>query len=214
MKKIGLLIILCLFPYLGNTQNYYKNSTDVYYNMDTVGSILTESLHLPIIEVINSDLLSKIEKCVNNYEKKVIMTPDSSGTYFGVTIFGGRLEDTTISISPEANFYLSSFCKGRRETNEFYKEMHLKEKVLVYYQNIYIGCFYYRNYLFIVMSNSITDTSLVQQYFNNTSDYICLKLYESPKLLFYKDKDIYYLMGCSYKIKKNKKGKISFETNE
>src|SRR5690554_302624 len=86
MKKIIVIIALCAIPFVAFSQNYYKNSINTYYNMDTVGNIFTDSINLPVLEVSNPELLKKIDICVKNYEENISSTPDSLGSYFVVNI--------------------------------------------------------------------------------------------------------------------------------
>lgn len=207
MKKIRILLLLCFFPYLGNTQNYYKNSPYVYYNMDTVGNISTDTLCLPIMEVVNPKLLSKIDKCINNYEKTVKTTPDSLGSFFKISIIERYdLNYIGLAIGPEANFYLSYIYDGFKSLNRGYRELSIDK------QNLYYGCFYYRNYLFLITTHTHIDGSIFPKLFNSLNKTMDINIYKKPYLGRYGDTDNYTYYH--YKIKKNKKRKISFEVNK
>jgi hypothetical protein len=202
MKKIKIFVLLCLVPYFVNSQNYYKNTPEVYYNMDTVGNTLKDTLHLPVMKVINPKLLSKIEKCVKNYEKKIISTPDSLGSYFSLTILF-KIEDTSLYIDPIANFYLSNDYDNHNLNNKFRPK----------YQLLYYGSFYFNNYLFMIRSANDVDVNFLQRFFTTTDKYIDIKIYKSPYFRdITKDIESYYFMSFKYKIKTNKKGKIQFES--
>lgn len=203
MKKIKILILLCLSPYLLNAQNYYKNSPDIYYNMDTVGNILTDNLNLPVMEVINSELLSKIDKCIKNYEKKVILTPDSLGSYFSLTVLLKK-EDTSLYIRPIANFYLADEYDNHNLNNKFRPES---------YQIDYYGSFYLCNYLFTIRISNNVDINFMQQFFRTSEEYMDINIYKAPYLGLYGDTDNYTNTAHHYKIKKNKKGGIYLESN-
>jgi len=210
MRKLSILVLLCFSPYLGNAQNSYKNSPYSYYNMDTTRNISTDTLCLPILEVVNPKLLSKIDKCINNYEKIVKATPDSLGSYFEISIFERYdLNYIGLSIEPKANFYLSYIYDFFKSLNRSYRELSIDK------QDLYYGCFYYRNYLFLITTHTHIDGSIFPKLFNSLNKTMDINIYKKPYLGRYiEDMDKYAYTYYHYRIKKNKKGKISFEVNK
>ncbi len=207
MKKIIGIIIVCIIPYVGISQNFYKNSLDTYYNMDTVNNIFKDSINLPVLKVINPKLLKRIDKCVRNYEKKVKTTPDSLGSLFMISIsYVSDLFYFSLSINPESNFYMSLMYNSMKAFNRSYKELSLD-----YMQDSYYGCFYYKNYLFIVKRYAFANIWIFPKLFNKTGENMDIMIYKTPHMGFYGDDDMYTLISHSYEMWVMKNGKIDFD---
>lgn len=207
MKKIIGIIIVCIIPYVGISQNFYKNSFEKYYNMDTVNNIFTDSINLPVLEIINSKLLKSIDKCVRNYEKKVSSTPDSLGSYFMIYIsYQDDLFYFGLTISPEPNFYMSLMYNSMKAFNRSYKELSLN-----YIQDSYYGCFYYKGYLFIVERVHSANICIFPKLFNISSRNMDIMIYKNLHKGFYRDDDMYTLISHSYEMRVKKNGKIDFD---
>lgn len=201
------LIVTLLLTYLPigqlHGQNYY-NSRDVYYNMDTVGSIiqgkeyldtvdmnfdgehfsdpkynrtlLMESISLPIIEILDTSITQAIGSHISEaLNAPHLMFPDTSGIFVVVSFSQNKQEDKT-----KLDAYITAYSNyylynaSRSPWDDALYEWYGYSA----YTNV--GCFFYDDVLCIVrLCNPMgPNSSRIQCRYRETAEKMTLNIYK------------------------------------
>lgn len=199
-------------------QNIYDSRT-IYYNMDTLLCVdktvrptdgdtlmtlsgkpvcnwrccrLEETITLPVLEVLDSNMLPFIETCIAENSNDALQFPDSSG-FFVLLHLSDRFVDSSKScmgVHPFSNYDMGSILADDKVIHEFIghrsRELH--------------GCFYLGDILCVVTSFHEEDFKMASCLFSNIDSEITLMLY-SPIVAMVSLKNVlhggdYYYTTC------------------